>query len=206
MKSASPITLDEMLALMNVLIRYSSIHKDRPFDFSRFDSLGKTLLEKYSKFQKVSTHRIANFLPRLGEHPEYKVKNQLQRPFDPAHPNAAEDFAIPVDFPPKTVDIYADLNAKYTGPLKNAQDADRLIQLLALDIRWTTCLYPTEPIMQCAPYFSYTRSFRRNILSFVILCTRDGPLPSPKSWPLKICAGRQKSVGMFTARRRSSGA
>ena len=65
------------------------------------------------------------------------VKGQI-RQYDPKHPAAvAEDFKIPIDFPPKTVEIYADLNAKFSGsPVKNADDAQRLIQLLSLDIRY----------------------------------------------------------------------
>ncbi len=86
------------------------------------------------------------------------VKGRLKEPYDPKHPNAlADDFEIPIDFPPKTTDIYADWNAKFTIPFKTVDDAKRLLALLALDIwylagagkRWEKV--GTEACGQAAP-------------------------------------------------------
>jgi hypothetical protein len=132
-----PITIEEMIALMNIAIEYVATQK-RTLDFARFKPNAKSLLDKYVKYQRVSSQRITHFLPRMGgEHPDFIVKGQLKEPYYPKHPIALEDdFEIPVDFPPNTTDIYVDWNANFTTPVKTLDDTKRLLALLALDIRY----------------------------------------------------------------------
>ena len=91
-----------MIALSNRLIAYATINKDKSADFVKHDNASGPLMVKYMKYQKVSSLRITHFLPRMGDQPQFTVKGQI-RQYDPKHPNAvAEDFKIPLDFPPKT--------------------------------------------------------------------------------------------------------
>ncbi len=83
-----PITIEEMVALMNISIEYVVTQKGTQ-DLSRFKPTAKTLLDKYLKFQRISTQLITHFLPRMGgEHPDFIVKWRLQEPYDPKQPNA----------------------------------------------------------------------------------------------------------------------
>jgi hypothetical protein len=115
------------------------VHTTRPaLFFKKTGPQAHALVVKWNKFQKEYENRIKHFLPRVGDHPDVTVQGVVTD-WDP-NPivvNQGKDTQVPVDFPPETVKLYKDYNAKYVpqSPIK-LLDAELLLDILSRDVRY----------------------------------------------------------------------
>ncbi len=145
-----------------------------------------------------------HFLPRMGgEHLEFIVKGRLQEPYDPKQQNTLGDyFEIPIDFPPRTMDIYADWNVNFTSPVKTVEDAKRLLALLVLDIRYldflTNMLYGDQRAARKLPQRPLEKRKAADVEGAPSACTRAATAAAAGSGSGTCSAAADVGVGVGT--------